>query len=53
MVSTKSKDETENIQELLKDLNEKIDDKFNIIIQNIKTINKIDDKINYNDIIFL
>jgi hypothetical protein len=53
MVATKNEEETENIQDLLKDLNTKIDEKFNVILHNIKNINKINDKINYNDIIFL
>lgn len=55
MISGKSNEETENIQQLIIDLNSKIDDKFTLILNNIRNINGINNnnKIDFNDIIYL
>jgi len=53
LISGKSQDETDNIHELIMDLNTKIDEKFNLILHNLKLTNNYLDKININDIIYL
>jgi len=54
MVSGKSNEETENIQQLIIDLNSKIDNKFTLILNNIRNIGGVNNnKIDFNDIIYL
>lgn len=53
LISGKSTEETNNIHELIKDLNSQIDEKFNIIVFGLKSNNNYTDKINLNDIIHL
>ena len=53
LISGKSQDETNNIHELIRDLNGKLDEKFNVILHNLKSTNNYIDKVNINDIIYL
>jgi Zn-dependent oligopeptidase len=53
LISGKSQDETNNIHELIRDLNTKLDEKFNVILHNLKSTNNYLDKVSINDIIYL